>query len=116
MVRTSCSSGDGVEIVEGVAGASKTFALAAAREACQVSGHRVIGCSLAARAAKKPHDDPGIAPSTIYRLLTALAQPTTPPDHTTMVVVDEAALLGPRRLSRQLTPADTPRATPIPTG
>src|SRR3546814_551061 len=57
MVRMICSSGDGVEIVEGVAGAGKTFALAAAREAWEASGYRVIGCSLAARAAKQLQDD-----------------------------------------------------------
>ena len=49
MVRTICTSGDEVEIVEGVAGAGKTFALNAARQAWAASGYRVIGCSLAAR-------------------------------------------------------------------
>src|SRR3546814_5074047 len=64
MVRTICSSGDGIEVVEGVAGSGKTFALAAAREAWEASGYRVIGCSLAARAAKHLQDDAGITAST----------------------------------------------------
>ncbi len=107
MVRTICSSGDGVEIVEGVAGAGKTFALAAAREAWQASGHRVIGCSLAARAAKQLQDDAGIASSTIDRLLTGLDRHTTALDDTTVVVVDEAAMVGTRKLARLLTHAET---------
>ncbi len=69
MVRAICSSGDGIEIVEGVAGAGKTFALAAAREAWEASGYRVIGCSLAARAAKQLQNDAGIPSWTIDRLL-----------------------------------------------
>ena len=68
MVRTICSSGDQVEIVEGVAGAGKTFALDAARQAWEASGYRVLGCSLAARAASQLERDAGIPASTIDRL------------------------------------------------
>src|SRR3546814_8614136 len=82
MVRTICSLGDGVEIVEGVAGAGKTFALAAARDAWQASGHRVIGCSLAARAAKQLQDDAGIPSSTLHRLLPPPPPHPPPPDAT----------------------------------
>jgi hypothetical protein len=62
MVRTICGSGAGVDIVEGVAGAGKTFALASARDAWEPSGYRVIGCSLAARAAKQLQDDAASPP------------------------------------------------------
>ncbi len=72
MVQAICSSGDGVEIVEGVAGAGKTFALAASRDAWNASGYRVIGCSLAARAAQQLEDDAGIPASTIDRLLAGI--------------------------------------------
>src|SRR3546814_13843870 len=98
MVRTICSSGDFFEIVEGVAGAGKTFALAAARDAWQASGHRVIGCSLAARAAKQLQDAAGIASSTIDRLLPGLDRQTTALDDTTVVVVDETARSEERRV------------------
>jgi AAA domain len=73
MVRTVCGSGDGIEIVEGAAGAGKTFALAAARGAWHASGYRVIGCSLAARAARQLQADAGIPAATIDRLLGDLA-------------------------------------------
>ena len=41
MVRALCGSGDGIEVVEGAAGAGKTFALAAARQAWETAGYRV---------------------------------------------------------------------------
>ncbi len=107
MVRAICTSGDGVEIVEGVAGAGKTFALAAARNAWTASGHRVIGCSLAARAAKQLEDDAGIPSSTIDRLLAGIDRHTTTLDDTTVLVVDEAAMVGTRTLARLLTHAET---------
>ena len=102
MVQTICSSGDGVEIVEGVAGAGKTFALAAARDAWTASGYRVLGCSLAARAAKQLEDDSGIPASTIDRLLAGLDRHTTTLDTTRVLVVDEAAMVGTRKLARLL--------------
>src|SRR3546814_7446327 len=104
MVRMICASGDGVEIVEGVAGAGKTFALAAAREAWEASGYRVIGCSLAARAAKHLQDDAGIPASTIDRLLRDLNRAPFGPR--TVVVVDEAAMVGTRKLARLLEHAE----------
>ncbi len=107
MVRTICSSGDGVEIIEGVAGAGKTFALAAARDAWEASGYRVIGCSLAARAAKQLQDDAGIPASTIDRLLAGIDRHTTALDDTTVLVVDEAAMVGTRKLARLLALAES---------
>jgi integrase len=42
MVRALCSSGDGVQVVVGVAGAGKTFALDAAREAWEASRYEPV--------------------------------------------------------------------------
>ena len=51
MVRSLCSSGNGVEVVIGVPGSGKTFALDVARRAWQSSGYRVYGAALVAEAA-----------------------------------------------------------------
>ena len=108
---TICWSGDGVEIVEGVAGAGKTFALAAAREAWDASGYRVIGCSLAARAARQLQDDAGIPAATIDRLLGDLDRGTARRStRRTVLVVDEAAMVGTRKLARLLAHAEAARA------
>lgn len=102
MVRSICSTGDGVEIVEGVAGAGKTFALAVARQAWEASGYRVLGCSLAARAAKQLQDDAAIPSQTIDRLLAGIERHATTLDDATVLVVDEAAMVGTRKLARLL--------------
>ncbi len=105
MVRTICGSGAGVDIVEGVAGAGKTFALAAARDAWETSGYGVIGCSLAARAAKQLQDDAGIPAATIDRLLAGIARHQTALDDTTVLII-EAAMVGTRKLARLLDHAE----------
>ncbi|MGQ0618101.1 MAG: MobF family relaxase [Acidimicrobiia bacterium] len=107
MVRAICSSGDGVDLVEGVAGAGKTYALAAARHAWEASGRQVLGCSLAARAAKHLQRDAGIPSSTLDGLLARLDRGRQTVDGNTVVVVDESAMVGTRKLARLLTHADS---------
>jgi hypothetical protein len=98
MVRRVCGSGAGVDVVIGVAGAGKTFALAAAHDAWTASGLRVIGATLAARAARQLEAGSGIPSSTLTRLLADLDRPDggrLGPDH--VVVVDEASMVGTRK-------------------
>jgi ATP-dependent exoDNAse (exonuclease V) alpha subunit len=99
MVHRICRSGAGVDVIVGVAGAGKTFALAAAYDAWTSSGHRVIGATLAARAARQLEAASGIRSSTLTRLLADLDRPDGGrlcPDH--VVVVDEATMVGTRKL------------------
>lgn len=103
MVWRLCTHGRGVDIVEGVAGSGKTYALAAANQAWTTAGVRVIGCSLAAKAASGLQTDAGIASTTIDRMLIDVERPDgggfSP---NTVVVVDEAAMVGTRKLLRLL--------------
>ena len=106
MIKSLTDSGLGVEVVIGKAGAGKTFALDAARDAWELSGFRVIGCSLSARAAQGLQAGSGIQSYTIASLLGDLDDPTTgrlPND--TVIVVDEAGMVGTRDLDRLLTHA-----------
>ena len=75
MVRRVTGSGDGIDVVVGYAGAGKTYALDAARELWERSGFRVIGCALAARAARELEAGAGIASYTIDGLLRDLQDP-----------------------------------------
>jgi conjugative relaxase-like TrwC/TraI family protein len=101
MVDRLTTSGAGVEVVIGKAGAGKTFALDAARDAWTASGHRVIGCALAARAAAELHAGAGIDSTTIDGLLADLDRGWGL-DRRNVVVVDEAGMVGTRKLARLL--------------
>ena len=111
MVRRITTSGAGVEAVVGKAGTGKTFALAAAREAWDASGHEVIGCSLAARAAQELESGAGIRSHTLARLLMDLDDERSGglPENA-VIVVDEAAMVGTRDLSRLLDHAERSRS------
>jgi conjugative relaxase-like TrwC/TraI family protein len=106
MVAALVTSGAGVDIVVGKAGTGKTFALEAARDAWVRSGHRVIGCSTAARAAVELETHSGIASTTITSLLLGIERDQgggVAGD--TVIVIDEAAMVGTRTLARLLSHA-----------
>ena len=107
MVRSLCSSGNGVEVVIGVPGSGKTFALDAARRAWQSSGYRVYGATLAAEAAFQLEAGSQIPSVTLDRLLYELGRAyghlsRCSLDPRSIVVVDEASMVDTRRLVRLL--------------
>ncbi|HET9060527.1 MAG TPA: MobF family relaxase [Acidimicrobiales bacterium] len=104
MVEVITTSGAGVQIVVGRAGAGKTFALDAAREVWEAAGHKVIGTALAARAAAQLEAGSGIASTTLDRLLMDLESPGPGSGFApnSAVVVDEAGMVGTRKLARLL--------------
>src|SRR6266536_2055627 len=107
MVRALTASGHGVQVVNAHAGTGKTFALDAARAAWQQAGYRVLGAALAAQAAKELADGAGIDSSTIARLLGDLEDPRAPGlGPGTVLVVDEATMVGTRQLCRLLEHAE----------
>ncbi len=118
MVRRLTGSGAGVEVVVGKAGTGKTYALDAARAAWQAAGYRVTGAALAARAALELEASAGIDSYTIDRLLADIEHPEhggLAPE--SVVVVDEAAMVGTRKLARLLdaaAPATTGAPRPAP--
>ena len=107
MVRALATSGAGVEIVVGKAGAGKTVALAAARRAWESAGHRVLGTSLAARAAKGLQEGAGIESTTLARLLGGIETGAVALERTDVVVCDEAGMVGTRALARLLGAAES---------
>ena len=111
MVARLATSGLGVEVVVGKAGAGKTFALDAARDAWEMSGRQVIGCALAARAAQELQNGSGIQSYTIEGLLRDLDHP----EHESLpansvLVIDEAGMVGTRELSVLLQHAERSRS------
>ena len=102
MIRSLTTSGAGVEVVIGRAGAGKTFALDATRAAWQAAGYAVIGAALAARAAAELQAGSGIPSTTVDRLLSDLdrSSPLSGLRPGTVLVVDEAGMVGTRKLAR----------------
>jgi len=110
MVAGLCRSGQGVEVVIGAAGSGKTSALAAARDAWGRDGYAVIGCALAARAAQQLQDGAGIPSTTLDRLLGDLEAGRRRLHGRTVVVVDEAGMVGTRQLESLVARAAAARA------
>jgi Ti-type conjugative transfer relaxase TraA len=108
MVRQLTASGHGVEVVVGRAGTGKTYALDAAREAWSCAGYQVRGVALAARAALELEDSAGIASTTVAALLARIddPKPGSPLAPGSVLVVDEAGMVGTRALARLLDHAE----------
>jgi len=99
MTRALTTSGDGVQIVRAAAGTGKTRSLSAARDAWEAEGVRVFGTALAARAAVEMETLAGIDSTTIARLLLDVDQGNGLP-HGSVLVVDEAGMVGSRTIDR----------------
>ncbi len=112
MVRQLTTSGHGVELVVGKAGAGKTYALDAARDAWTSAGIRVTGVALAARAGLELQDSAGIPSTTLARLLAQVedGRPGSPLAPGSVLVVDEAGMVGTRQLARLLDHAEAQQA------
>jgi hypothetical protein len=105
------TSGRGVEHVVGVAGAGKTTALAAVREAFESEGFEVIGTSTSGQAARTLKRQAGIEVSRTLASLTWRldhGQIELTPRH--VVVVDESAMAEDAALLRLLAAASLARA------
>ena len=113
MVRRLCADGHGVEVVVGPAGTGKTYALDAARHAWTTAGIDVIGTALAARTARALEAGTGIPSATVDQLLADADRPGTRIRSTLpaggVVVVDEAGMVGTRKLDRLLHLAERSR-------
>jgi conjugative relaxase-like TrwC/TraI family protein len=111
MVTKLTTDGAGISVVVGAAGSGKTHALGIAREAWEQSGHTVMGCALSARAAQELQIGSGISSSTLHLLLAALDRPASRGlSRGTVIVVDEAAMVGTVQLARLLDHAARDRA------
>ncbi len=97
------TSGNGVDVVAAAAGTGKTFSLDAARDVWQRCGYNVVGAALAARAAAELESGSGIRSTTVARLIADLDRPESDGlTRSTVLIVDEAAMVGTRTVNRVL--------------
>ncbi len=116
MVRDVTRSGDGVSVVVGRAGTGKTWALGVARTAFEASGYRVIGAAPTGIATVSLTDEGFADARTVDRLLLDIQYGSLTLDRRTVLVVDEAGMIGTRKLAPLLSHARAAGAKVIAVG
>ena len=102
MVRDLCQGGDGVALVVGRAGTGKTFALGIARHAWQLNGYRLLAAAPTGIATLSLQGEGFEDVATCDLLLGDLERGREQLDARTVLVVDEAGMVGSRKLTRLL--------------
>ncbi len=108
-----CRSTDAVSVVVAGPGTGKTFCLDAIRDTFQRSGYTTIGCALSASAAHELEQGSGIESMTIARLRGQLDTGERKLRARSVLVVDEAGMVGTRALAPLLDHAATAGAKVI---
>jgi conjugative relaxase-like TrwC/TraI family protein len=102
MVRDLCQGGQGVTVVVGRAGTGKTFALGITRHAWQLDGYRLLAAAPTGIATLSLQGEGFEDVATCDRLLGELDRGGEQLDPRTVLVVDEAGMVGSRKLARLL--------------
>jgi conjugative relaxase-like TrwC/TraI family protein len=102
MVRDVCQGGQGVAVVVGRAGTGKTFALGMARHAWQLDRYRLLAAAPTGIATLSLQGEGFEDVATCDRLLGELDRGREQLDALTVLVIDEAGMVGSRKLTRLL--------------
>jgi conjugative relaxase-like TrwC/TraI family protein len=102
MVRDVCLDGAGVRVVVGRPGTGKTYSLGVARHAWQLDGYRVLAAAPTGIATVSLEAEGFEDVATVDRLLVDLDRGGERLDARSVLVVDEAGMVGSRKLTRLL--------------
>jgi Ti-type conjugative transfer relaxase TraA len=86
-----------IHVIAGMAGTGKTTVLAVVREVHEREGFTVLGVALAGKAAQGLEEGAGIRSSTLHRLLRGLGEGSLAITPRTVVILDEASMVGTRQ-------------------
>jgi conjugative relaxase-like TrwC/TraI family protein len=106
MVRDVCLGGAGVRVVVGRPGTGKTFTLGAARHAWQLDGYRLLAAAPTGIATVSLEAEGFEDVATVDRLLLDLDRGGERVDARSVLVIDEAGMVGSRKLTRLLEHAE----------
>ena len=106
MVRQVTGDGAGISLVVGYAGSGKTYATGAAVDAFHRGGFQVLCTAPTGAAARELERETKLPAPTLDSLLGQLDRRDERLDRHTIVVLDEAAMVGTRKLARLLDYAD----------
>lgn len=96
------TSGKRIAATNGAAGTGKSYVLAAIREAYEAEGYTLHGAMLQGKTADDLERDSGIKSRTLHSFLSALDRGKTVLNSKSVVVVDEAGMVGSRLMQRLL--------------
>jgi conjugative relaxase-like TrwC/TraI family protein len=100
-VKAVASSGNGVDVIEALAGTGKTYTAGALREVCEQADYGVLGVAPSARAARELQEQAGIPARTLDSRLLAIENGWEIPERS-VLVLDEAGMASTRQIARLL--------------
>jgi ATP-dependent exoDNAse (exonuclease V) alpha subunit len=115
-VRATVSSGDGVSVIEALAGTGKTYTAGVLRELYETAGYRVLGVAPTARAARELAEQAGIPARTLDRLMLDSERHGEQLPAGCVLVFDEAGMAPTRASARLLEAANDAGAKVIAIG
>jgi conjugative relaxase-like TrwC/TraI family protein len=113
-VRGVSRSGNGVDVIEALAGTGKTFTAGALRQVYADAGYHVIGIAPTGRAVRELAEEAGVPAWTLDRALLDLERDALPPR--TIVLLDEAGMASTRATEKLLAAAQVAGAKVIAIG
>jgi len=93
------SGTDSIACLFGMAGTGKSHLLAAAKRAWEIDGYQVLGAALSGKAAQNLEAASGIACQTLHSLIAALDTQEKKLEKDSVLVVDEAGMVGTRQMA-----------------
>ncbi len=106
VVGSVVSGGDGVSVIEALAGTGKTYTAGALREVYEHAGYTVLGAAPTGRASRELSEQAGIASRTLDQLLIDIEQLGEELPERCVLILDEAGMAATRLTARLLRAAE----------